>query len=613
MSNLLAVVSGHNIPELNVTNRFGEDGAGPDQMTHHGEEAIDYDLAGRAVEDGERTLQWDAKGRLARVERGEVVEEYVYGFDDVRVIKRTVQNGQESSTRYLAADAELRDGTLIRYVLVDAQRVARLDRLPTQSTDTSEPDDGSAPASVADRGRRGPGPGGTPHVGLSWLWWPLAALLALLGSWGLMARPRPLRRLGKAALEQAWARLLPSVCCNPARLGAAAAGLVVVALVVASALAAPGCARSSGLDRSDPNAGAAGGSPTDPQAGIGLRKPADPRADARAIDTAPAGAVFYHSDWQNSPLVLTDAGGEVIRTVAYHPYGSLRHEQGDSRDPHGFGGNECDGGSGLSDFRARPYRAQAAAFLAPDPVAVLEAEQTLGQPSRLAAYAYGGGDPINHSDPGGEFWDLALDAAFIGYDVGRLIADNVIGRTTEGLATNMAALGLDVACAIIPAATGGGVAYRAAQAGGKTAAQPVAHMFASGGKRTVQAQAKAQQARGGTFAALPPPSVVPNAAGRIVSFTTKQDQVFYRVYSRDVTRGSFLTGVAPKNGAFAREALALPPGNKAEFIQKVTVPSGTRVQRARALPNFGRRGGAEQFELLEQIPNSSFGSGVPLP
>jgi hypothetical protein len=52
------------------------------------------DAAGRVVQDGERRLTWDAKGRLARVERGDVVEEYVYAHDATRAIKRTRPTGR---------------------------------------------------------------------------------------------------------------------------------------------------------------------------------------------------------------------------------------------------------------------------------------------------------------------------------------------------------------------------------------------------------------------------------------------------------------------------------------------------------------------------------------
>ena len=104
---------------------------------------------------------------------------------------------------------------------------------------------------------------------------------------------------------------------------------------------------------------------------------------------------------------------------------------------------------------------------------------------------------------------------------------------------------------------------------------------------------------------------VPNAGGKIVSDVTKQDEVFFRVFSGDSTKGSFLIKVPPTSQKGAVEALALPPGNNADFIQQVLVPAGTRLQRSRALPAFGHRGGKEQFQLLDKIPNKNFGSGVP--
>jgi len=107
-------------------------------------------------------------------------------------------------------------------------------------------------------------------------------------------------------------------------------------------------------------------------------------------------------------------------------------------------------------------------------------------------------------------------------------------------------------------------------------------------------------------------NVVSNAGGAIRSFTTQSDEVFYRVFSGDNVTGGFLTKTPPSGSSFAREALALPPGNQAEFIQQVVVPAGTRLQRSRALPAFGRSGGAEQFQLLDQIPDSAFKPGRTL-
>ena len=107
-------------------------------------------------------------------------------------------------------------------------------------------------------------------------------------------------------------------------------------------------------------------------------------------------------------------------------------------------------------------------------------------------------------------------------------------------------------------------------------------------------------------------NVVSNAGGSIRSFTTQSDEVFHRVFSGDKVTGGFLTKVPPRSSSFAREALALPPANQANLIQQVVVPAGTRLQRSRALPAFGRRGGAEQFQLLDHISDSAFKPGKTL-
>ena len=91
--------------------------------------------------------------------------------------------------------------------------------------------------------------------------------------------------------------------------------------------------------------------------------------------------------------------------------------------------------------------------------------------------------------------------------------------------------------------------------------------------------------------------VTSNAGGYIRSFTTETTENYFRVYSENAS-GAYLTKVAPKSSAFAREGLALPDANKASFIQNVTVPEGVVLQRSRTLPAWGRRGGLEQFEIL---------------
>jgi len=125
------------------------------------------------------------------------------------------------------------------------------------------------------------------------------------------------------------------------------------------------------------------------------------QAGPRPIDEVPEGAVFYLGDHQGTPVVLTNARGEVIRRVEHRPYGSILDQQGED-DPYAYVGNDLDRGSGLSDFGARPYRPEAGIFLAPDPVAVFEPERLLSTPAALTPYTYSAADPINLKDATGE-------------------------------------------------------------------------------------------------------------------------------------------------------------------------------------------------------------------
>jgi filamentous hemagglutinin family protein len=106
----------------------------------------------------------------------------------------------------------------------------------------------------------------------------------------------------------------------------------------------------------------------------------------------------------------------------------------------------------------------------------------------------------------------------------------------------------------------------------------------------------------------------PNAGGTINSFVTEQEEVYYRVYSGTNNSGAFLSKVRPKNTMLAQEGLSLPPSNTAKFIQEVIVPAEIRLQRSRALPvpEWGKRGGMEQFQVLNRrdLEKITFKEGV---
>jgi len=118
------------------------------------------------------------------------------------------------------------------------------------------------------------------------------------------------------------------------------------------------------------------------------------------------------------------------------------------------------------------------------------------------------------------------------------------------------------------------------------------------------------------YAASVAKRTVSSTAGMMRRFELPDTRVFYRVFSGEATVGSWLTAVKPRSSTWAQEALALPPRNQATQVQEVLVPRGTLLERSRAssVPEWGRmRGGAEQFKLLETIPEANFGPGSPLP
>ncbi len=102
-------------------------------------------------------------------------------------------------------------------------------------------------------------------------------------------------------------------------------------------------------------------------------------------------------------------------------------------------------------FGARDYDPRTGRFLAPDPL------RFGGGGTNLYGYALA--DPVNLTDPSGQILDTILDVGFILYDLYQIGKDLMNGCGVDPW--NVAALGADVAGALIPFATGGGAAVRA--------------------------------------------------------------------------------------------------------------------------------------------------------
>jgi RHS repeat-associated protein len=161
---------------------------------------------------------------------------------------------------------------------------------------------------------------------------------------------------------------------------------------------------------------------------------------------------WLHPDERGSIVAWTD-GSANATVYRYGPYGEPAG--GDfSGSRFRYTGQIALPEVSLYHYKARIYDPIVGRFLQTDPV---------GYQDDFNLYAYVRNDPLNHTDPTGAILDTIADIGFILYDVYAI--------ATEGAtATNLAALGADVAGAVTPFATGGGIAVRAAAKGAERAA-----------------------------------------------------------------------------------------------------------------------------------------------
>ncbi len=111
--------------------------------------------------------------------------------------------------------------------------------------------------------------------------------------------------------------------------------------------------------------------------------------------------LYFLQDALGSTRALANAAGSVVATFAYDAYGNLTGQTGSASTPLLFAGQYRDAESGLYYLRARSYDPSTGQFLTRDPLETL---------TKLA-YAYAGGNPVNFSDPSGQFvWALVTGA-----------------------------------------------------------------------------------------------------------------------------------------------------------------------------------------------------------
>jgi RHS repeat-associated protein len=149
---------------------------------------------------------------------------------------------------------------------------------------------------------------------------------------------------------------------------------------------------------------------------------------------------WVHGNHLGVPQVYTNTTGAVIATPAY----TLPGFPGQFRT--------------LADIyynKYRDYDISTGRYIQADPI---------GLSGGTSPYLYANGNPVRYTDSSGLFLDTFADIGFIGYDIYRIVNDNVLGNGKGGsLGTNLGALGLDVGGALIPGVTGLGPASRVAR------------------------------------------------------------------------------------------------------------------------------------------------------
>jgi RHS repeat-associated protein len=107
---------------------------------------------------------------------------------------------------------------------------------------------------------------------------------------------------------------------------------------------------------------------------------------------------FYEADGHGNIRALTDAAGALTDRYAYDAFGTLLQTTGSSANDFRYTGERFDESSGLYYLRARHYSPHSGRFTQRDTWAGNSQD-----PITLHKYVYGNSDPVNHTDPSGNF------------------------------------------------------------------------------------------------------------------------------------------------------------------------------------------------------------------
>ncbi len=228
---------------------------------------------------------------------------------------------------------------------------------------------------------------------------------------------------------------------------------------------------------------------------------------ARIKDDGVTETVSYlHQNHLGSPVAATDTGGTVLWREHWTPFGEERQDPAANDNDENFTGHIRDEATGLLYMQARYMDPVGARFLSPDPVQFSD-----DKPQQFNRYAYTWNDPVNATDPDGEFLHIvggAIGGALISGAVNAAqqfaTADGSIGDRLSSINTNQVAI-----------AAAGGAATGAVLA---ATANPVAAV-AVGGAAT-GGVTLASDVESGAFAENPGKSAAKAAIATVVGAVT---------------------------------------------------------------------------------------------